>query len=879
MDSKDHTLHLLQALHSPHSVARRLSETTRRNVRSPSGTLSPGDFGAAAHSLDDVASASFLSAARQWRMVKASLTSWPTATKKTPPLSSPLSSPSLANAVKSPTMLIWSGTTQRRNMDEGEDGEQYKSERRHKDGSLSVRNVNGAPEPCASLEEIAEAFIRVSELAERQGSHLVHDSSSLYHPALVRHHILGFIAPKCSQIEKYRRNIRHFSSSIEDPESSTQKKKSVEGNPECFRGQQKEDTTPSEEDEGQLEVDGRHSEAALVSALETIHETILSHNWSCSKDEKPDTEKSPRNHGNGDAAIIGGERRQKALSSSLPSMPLLCGLDYYRCGTFAPALVLMFGNLPAICKWWEVSQAVIWAPLQQMSTQCEGAHLPYGTSKDYRSDHFLAGEKLCVLFFVLPLFLWLEEEGQPGIMGKFRSTRHLGIASVSDTKHNDYLAAEIRQSFFESINPITAEAIVDSLGFEWGEKEKDLHPLRSDNRTHRGVDGEEEGDPMRVENRPNSQINRQRIQTLLGFDAFYDALIIAPANSDDAEKDEHITPLSATQAILPPSTTKLFSSSTHLPLHPDEFPRIPLLTMLRLVVFLTSPVGVIHRRQMLQLLPSPQQLQALDRCWCMANLGLVSCGVLGARVYMKLGQDEKAAEALRLTLAYSRKRFVRAQCHTLLAKLRYRSYKMAATAILEAAMASSVAEEPGIPPTDKRTSPSKVQQIKLERSANYATMAEEVESHLTKALGEATSGSLFLLEVVIAVLWQDLLGQMPIDTPENLFDGSTDTEENDAEAAENFSIEAEVLLEAACSKLGRTRNELSPLLEKPMDADQSGGKDSCDDHEDKSDDDEDEGEEHVEVISSTNLKEHLAAPTVVGDTHRLEAIHEENSEP
>ena len=162
MDSKDHTLHLLQALHSPHSVARRLSETTRRNVRSPSGTLSPGDFGAAAHSLDDVASASFLSAARQWRMVKASLTSWPTATKKTPPLRSPLSSPSLANAVKSPTMLIWSGTTQRRNMDEGGDGEQYKSEHRHKDGSLSVRNVNGAPEPCASLEEIAEAFILCS---------------------------------------------------------------------------------------------------------------------------------------------------------------------------------------------------------------------------------------------------------------------------------------------------------------------------------------------------------------------------------------------------------------------------------------------------------------------------------------------------------------------------------------------------------------------------------------------------------------------------------------------------------------------------------------------------------------------------------------------
>lgn len=153
-----------------------------------------------------------------------------------------------------------------------------------------------------------------------------------------------------------------------------------------------------------------------------------------------------------------------------------------------------------------------------------------------------------------------------------------------------------------------------------------------------------------------------------------------------------------------------FSSSSNSLFNANMFPEETILTVLRLLIFITNPDGVIRKKEFRKWIPSPALLTKLDSCWCMAQFGLASCLGLGARAYLQLHQLEDAKQCATLGLLNSEKLFVRMDCHRVVALIAAKENDLATA-----------------------------------------------EDHLTKALGEASKSGLPMLRLLVARDWERLL--------------------------------------------------------------------------------------------------------------------------
>ena len=93
------------------------------------------------------------------------------------------------------------------------------------------------------------------------------------------------------------------------------------------------------------------------------------------------------------------------------------------------------------------------------------------------------------------------------------------------------------------------------------------------------------------------------------------------------------------------------------------------LVLVRLLIFLTSPEGVVRKKDMRKWLPSPDALAAIDQsCWGLAHLGFASCLLSGALVALRLKLPAVAIDMASLCLLREERLFVRVGCHRALAR-------------------------------------------------------------------------------------------------------------------------------------------------------------------------------------------------------------------
>ena len=100
------------------------------------------------------------------------------------------------------------------------------------------------------------------------------------------------------------------------------------------------------------------------------------------------------------------------------------------------------------------------------------------------------------------------------------------------------------------------------------------------------------------------------------------------------------------------------------------FPKATLHTMVRLLIFLSSPDdGALDPAEVLAWLPPPVALGKLDKSWFTTAWSGSNVTALGARAYERLRRDDEAAETARLGVAQQKKKLVIADCHCVLGRV------------------------------------------------------------------------------------------------------------------------------------------------------------------------------------------------------------------